>query len=70
MDVVTGHRAFYGEFAKTLSSLSTELVIETELSIHAVDKLLRIVQVPIEFRNRLEGSESKLNMLSGGIKVF
>lgn len=69
-DVMTGYRAFNREFAKTLPVLSPGFEIETELSIHAVDKNWRIVQVPIDYRDRPEGSVSKLNTVSDGIKVL
>lgn len=69
-DVMTGYRAFNREFAKTLPVLSPGFEIETELSIHAVDKNWRIVYVPIDYRDRPEGSESKLNTVSDGIKVL
>lgn len=69
-DVMTGYRAFNREFAKTLPVLSPGFEIETELSIHAVDKNWRITQVPIDYRDRPEGSESKLNTVSDGIKVL
>lgn len=69
-DVMTGYRAFNRPFAKTLPVLSPGFEIETELSIHAVDKRWRIAQVPIEYRDRPEGSESKLNTFSDGAKVL
>lgn len=69
-DVMTGYRAFNREFAKTLPVLSPGFEIETELSIHAVDKRWRITQVPIDYRDRPEGSESKLNTVSDGVKVL
>lgn len=69
-DVMTGYRAFNRVFARTLPVLSPGFEIETELSIHAVDKRWRIAQVPIEYRDRPEGSESKLNTVSDGIKVL
>lgn len=69
-DVMTGYRAFNREFAKTLPVLSPGFEIETELSIHAVDKRWRIAQVPIDYRDRPEGSESKLNTVSDGVKVL
>ncbi len=69
-DVMTGYRAFNREFAKTLPVLSPGFEIETELSIHAVDKRWRIAQVPIDYRDRPEGSVSKLNTVSDGIKVL
>ena len=70
MDVMTGYRAFNREFAKTLPVLSPGFEIETELSIHAVDKNWRIAQVPIDYRDRPEGSESKLDTVSDGVKVL
>ena len=69
-DVMTGYRAFTRAFAKTLPVLSPGFEIETELSIHAVDKRWRIAQVPIEYRDRPAGSESKLNTFSDGAKVL
>lgn len=69
-DVMTGYRAFNRIFAKTLPVLSPGFEIETELSIHAVDKRWRIAQVPIDYRDRPEGSESKLNTFSDGMKVL
>ena len=69
-DVMTGYRAFTRVFAKTLPVLSPGFEIETELSIHVVDKRWRIAQVPIDYRDRPTGSESKLNTFSDGIKVL
>lgn len=69
-DVMTGYRAFNRPFAKTYPVLSPGFEIETELSIHAVDKRWRIAQVPIIYRDRPEGSVSKLNTVSDGIKVL
>lgn len=69
-DVMTGYRAYNAVFAKTMPALSSGFQIETELSIHAVDKRWRIEQVPIEYRDRPEGSESKLNTFSDGMKVL
>ena len=68
-DVMTGYRAFNRVFVKTMPVLSEGFQIETELSIHAVDHRWRIKDVPIEYRDRPEGSESKLNTVSDGIKV-
>lgn len=69
-DVMTGYRAFNRVFADNLPILSPGFEIETELSIHAVDKRWRIAQVPIEYRDRPEGSESKLSTFSDGAKVL
>lgn len=69
-DVMTGYRSFNRVFADNLPILSPGFEIETELSIHAVDKRWRIEQVPIEYRDRPEGSESKLSTFSDGAKVL
>ncbi len=69
-DVMTGYRAYNRVFAKTMPVTSPGFEIETELSIHAVDKRWRIAQVPIDYRDRPEGSESKLSTFSDGIKVL
>lgn len=69
-DVMTGYRSFNRVFAKTLPVLSPGFEIETELSIHAIDKGWRIQQVPIVYRDRPEGSFSKLNTVSDGFKVL
>lgn len=69
-DVMTGYRAFNEVFAKTMPVLSPGFEIETELSIHAVDKRWRIAEVPIDYRDRPEGSESKLSTFSDGMKVI
>lgn len=69
-DVMTGYRAFSAAFAKTMPVLSPGFEIETELSIHAVDKRWRIAEVAIDYRDRPEGSESKLSTFSDGIKVL
>lgn len=69
-DVMTGYRAFNRAFVKTMPVLSAGFQIETELSIHAVDKRWRIVDVPIEYRDRPEGSESKLSTFEDGAKVL
>ena len=69
-DVMTGYRAFNYAFAKTMPVLSPAFEIETELSIHAVDKRWRIAEVPVAYRDRPEGSESKLDTFSDGTKVL
>ena len=69
-DVMTGYRGFSRVFAKTMPVESPGFEIETELSIHAVDKRWRIVEVPIEYRDRPEGSVSKLNTFSDGMAVL
>ena len=69
-DIMTGYRAFNRVFAKTLPVLSPGFEIETELSIFAVDRRWRITQIPIIYRDRPEGSVSKLNTFSDGAKVI
>ncbi len=69
-DVMTGYRAFNRIFVKTMPVLSEGFQIETELSIHAVDKRFRIADVPIEYRDRPEGSYSKLSTFGDGAKVL
>ena len=69
-DVMTGYRSFNYAFAKTMPVLSHGFEIETELSIHAVDKAWRIAEVPIDYRDRPEGSVSKLSTFSDGFKVL
>lgn len=69
-DVMTGYRAYNRVFAKTMPVTSPGFEIETELSIHAVDKRWRVAEVPIDYRDRPEGSESKLSTFSDGMKVL
>ena len=69
-DVMTGYRAFNRIFVKTMPVLSEGFQIETELSIHAVDKRFRITDVPIDYRDRPEGSYSKLSTFGDGAKVL
>ncbi len=67
---MTGYRAFSYEFVKGFPILSKGFEIETEMTIHAVDKNFKIVEVPVTYRDRPKGSESKLNTYSDGIKVL
>ena len=69
-DIMTGYRAFSYSFVKTFPVLSKGFEIETEMSIHAVDKNLFVENVVIDYRDRPEGSESKLNTYSDGFKVL
>ena len=69
-DIMTGYRAFSYQFVKTFPVLSKGFEIETEMSIHAADKNMFVDNVIIEYRDRPEGSESKLNTYSDGIKVL
>lgn len=69
-DVMTGYRAFTRAFVKTMPVLSEGFQIETEISIHAVERRWRIVDVPVAYRDRPEGSVSKLSTFSDGAKVL
>ncbi len=69
-DIMTGYRAFSYEFVKTFPVLSNGFEIETEMSIHAIDKNMSIANIVIDYRNRPSGSESKLNTYSDGAKVI
>lgn len=69
-DIMTGYRAFSYQFVKSFPVLSQGFEIETEMSIHAVDKNMFLENVVIEYRDRPEGSESKLNTYSDGFKVI
>jgi hypothetical protein len=67
---MTGYRAFSYQFVKSFPVLSKGFEIETEMSIHAIDKNMRVENVIIQYRDRPAGSESKLNTYSDGIKVI
>ncbi len=69
-DIMTGYRAFSFQFVKSFPVLSKGFEIETEMSIHAIDKNMSMENVIIEYRDRPEGSESKLNTYSDGFKVL
>ena len=69
-DIMTGYRAFSFLFAKTFPVLSRGFEIETEMSIHAVERNMQIENVVVEYRDRPEGGESKLNTYSDGAKVL
>ncbi len=69
-DIMTGLRAFSYEFVKTYPVLSKGFEIETEMTIHALDRNMAIKNVVIEYRDRPEGSSSKLNTVSDGLRVI
>lgn len=69
-DIMTGYRAFSYQFVKTFPVLSKGFEIETEMTIHAVDKNMRVENVVVEYRDRPDGSESKLNTYLDGMKVL
>jgi glycosyltransferase involved in cell wall biosynthesis len=69
-DIMTGYRAFSYEFVKTFPVLSKGFEIETEMSIHAVDKNMYIKNLIVDYRDRPEGSVSKLNTITDGFSVL
>lgn len=69
-DIMTGYRAFSYEFVKTFPVFSKGFEIETEMTIHAVNYGLQVDNVVVEYRDRPEGSESKLNTYRDGMKVI
>ena len=69
-DIMTGYRAFSPLFVKSFPVLSKGFEIETEMTIHAVDKNFLIEEIPVTYRDRPAGSESKLNTFSDGFKVL
>ena len=69
-DIMTGYRAFSYEFVKSFPVLSKGFEIETEMSIHAIDKNMQVENVVVDYRDRPEGSVSKLNTYSDGMKVL
>jgi glycosyltransferase involved in cell wall biosynthesis len=69
-DIMTGYRAFDRLFVKSIPLMSPGFEVETEMSLHALDKRFSIVEIPIDYRDRPEGSESKLNTFSDGFKVL
>lgn len=69
-DIMTGYRAFSYEFVKTFPVLSKGFEIETEMTIHAVDKNFKLIEIPVTYRDRPEGSVSKLNTYKDGLKVL
>lgn len=70
VDVMTGYRAFSPLFVKTFPILSKGFEIETEMTIHALDKNLLLRSVPVQYRDRPTGSTSKLNTYTDGLKVL
>lgn len=69
-DIMTGYRAFSYEFVKTFPVFSTGFEIETEMTIHAVNYQMQVDNVVVQYRDRPEGSESKLNTYRDGIRVL
>ncbi len=69
-DVMTGYRAFSRHFIKSCPVLSKGFEIETEMTLHTLDKRMSLVEIPIQYRDRPEGSVSKLNTVRDGIRVL
>lgn len=69
-DIMTGYRAFNKIFVKNIPVLSSKFEIETEMTLHALDKKFIIKEIPIMYRDRPEGSTSKLNTVKDGMKVL
>ena len=69
-DIMTGYRAFSYNFVKTFPILSKGFEIETEMTIHAIDKNFTLKEIPVQYRDRPEGSVSKLNTYKDGARVI
>lgn len=69
-DIMTGYRAFNFTFVKTYPVLSRGFEVETEMTIHSLNNNLRLFEMPIQYRDRPEGSVSKLDTVGDGIKVM
>ena len=69
-DIMTGYRAFSRRFVKHFPVMSEGFEIETEMTVHALDKRFLVREVPVEYRDRPEGSVSKLNTVSDGLSVL
>lgn len=69
-DIMTGYRAFNRIFVKNMPVLSKGFELETEITLHALDKKFIIKEVPINYKDRPNGSRSKINTISDGYKVI
>ena len=69
-DIMTGYRAFSYEFVKSYPVLSKGFETETEMTIHAIDKNFTLKEIPVQYRDRPEGSVSKLNTYKDGVRVI
>lgn len=69
-DIMSGYRVFSRRFVKTYPILVQGFEIETDMTLHALDKRFRIVEIPIEYRDRPAGSVSKLNTVRDGMRVL
>lgn len=70
VDIMSGYRAFSRSFIKTYPILVEGFQVETDVTLHALNRRMRIVEIPIEYKDRPEGSHSKLNTVSDGVKVI
>ena len=69
-DMLTGYRVFSRQFVKSFPALSNGFEIETDMTLHALDKRFRIVEIPVDYKDRPEGSFSKLNTFRDGMRVL
>jgi len=69
-DIMTGYRAFSYDFVKLMPIESNGFEVETEMTINALDKKFNICEIPVQYRDRPEGSVSKLNTVKDGIRVI
>ena len=70
VDIMSGYRVFNRRFVKTYPILVEGFEIETDMTLHALDKRFRIIEIPVNYRDRPAGSYSKLNTLSDGVRVI
>ncbi|KJS02865.1 MAG: glycosyl transferase family protein [Desulfobulbaceae bacterium BRH_c16a] len=69
-DIFSGYRVFNRKFVKTVPILSDGFQVETEMTLFALDKRLKIKEIPITFKERPEGSDSKLNTFRDGFRIL
>lgn len=69
-DIMSGYRVFNRKFVKSYPILVEGFEIETDMTLHALDKRFRIVEIPVDYRDRPAGSFSKLNTLRDGARVL
>lgn len=70
VDIMSGYRAFNRSFVKTYPILVEGFQIETDMTLHALNRRMRIVEIPVEYKDRPAGSFSKLNTISDGLRVI
>lgn len=69
-DILSGHRAFSRFFVKTMPVMARGFEVETEMTLHALDKRLKVLEIPVKYRDRPAGSMSKLSTVSDGLRVL